>query len=183
MLKQYKVYPTPSDSGLTPFHLACKDNNLEIMQYFLVEMNTNINECKDTPAPGKDGIITALCLAIQNGAFEAAHFLIDRGAKVTPYTFYVAMKHNNEKLISAIVGKLREQGMGDYNLKEAVYNGRFERSESTPIMRACKYGCVQNVKMLFENLSAITDIANKNDETCLYIAVRAKQIEAVRYIC
>jgi ankyrin repeat protein len=120
------------------------------MEYFLEEMNTNINESKDVPIAGKEGLITALCLAIQNGAFEAAHFLIEKGAKVTPYTFYVAMKHNNEKLISAIVGKLREQGMGDYNLKEAVYNGRFERVESTPLMRACKYGCIQNIKMLLE---------------------------------
>ena len=64
--------------------------------------------------------------------------------------------------------------MGDYNLKESVYNGRFEKVESTPLMRAAKYGCVNNLKMLFEQLNVIPDIASKNDETCLYIAVRYK---------
>ena len=73
--------------------------------------------------------------------------------------------------------------MGDYNLKESVYNGRFEKSESTPLMRASKYGCIPNMKMLFEQLNVVTDITNKNDETCLYTAVRYKQLEAVKYIC
>ena len=102
---------------------------------------------------------------------------------MTPYTYYVMMKHDNPRLLSDIVMKLREQGMGDYNLKESVYNGRFEKSESTPLMRASKYGCIPNMKMLFEQLNVITDITNKNDETCLYTAVRYKQLEAVKYIC
>lgn len=50
-------------------------------------------------------------------------------------------------------------------------------------MRACQYGNVQTAKMLVEKWGALTDVANRNDENCLIIAVRHRQIESVKYLC
>lgn len=47
LLREAKVYYTASLTGTTPLHIACKNNNLEIVKYFIEEMGVNPNEAKD----------------------------------------------------------------------------------------------------------------------------------------
>ena len=50
-------------------------------------------------------------------------------------------------------------------------------------MRACQYGNLVSTKLLIEKWGAVTDIANRNDENCLIIAVRHGQSDIVKYLC
>ena len=50
-------------------------------------------------------------------------------------------------------------------------------------MRACQKGALITVRWLIEKMGALPQIANKNDENCLIIAVRNRQTDIVRYLC
>lgn len=68
-------------------------------------------------------------------------------------------------------------------IRATIINGRFDNSHSTPLMRACTYGSMETVKTLVENWYAALDITNLNDENCLIIAVRHRQLDVVKYLC
>lgn len=65
-----------SESGMTPFHMACKNGSLDIVHYFVVNCGVNINETKD----GERGKLTPLALAVAKGNFEIASYLLNKGA-------------------------------------------------------------------------------------------------------
>ena len=50
-------------------------------------------------------------------------------------------------------------------------------------MRACTYGHLEVIKFLYENLGALPELTNRNDENCLIAAVRNKQAEVLKYLC
>lgn len=86
--------------------------------------------------------------------------------------------------IDEILKRLKgNEGFTEERIKSEVINGKFDKTESTPLIRACSYGNLELVKYLYEKLGAIPEIVNKNDETCLIVAVRNKQAEVVKYIC
>lgn len=73
--------------------------------------------------------------------------------------------------------------MSQQELLNNVINGRFENTQSTPLMRACANGNLEDTHYLIEKLGGIADILNKNDENCLILAVIGRQLEVVQYLC
>lgn len=53
-------------------------------------MQVDINEAKD-----EDGLLTPLALAIAKNHMEVAQFLINSGANLTPFAFYLSCKLRN----------------------------------------------------------------------------------------
>ena len=50
-------------------------------------------------------------------------------------------------------------------------------------MRACMHGNMETTRFLIEKMGALPEIASKNDENCLIIAVRYRKIDIVKYLC
>lgn len=73
--------------------------------------------------------------------------------------------------------------MSDCELRDAVINGKFDKTQSTPLIRACHDGNLKIVQYLISELQARVDITNVNDENCLIEAVRNHHIDVVRYLC
>ena len=96
--------------------------------------------------------------------------------------FYYGARNGSIPLINFILDRLRAQGMKEEDIKNKVINGRFERTLSTPIIRACHSENVELVAYLIETLKARLDILNKNDENCLIVAVRNRNPFVVDYL-
>lgn len=62
-------------------------------------------------------------------------------------------------------------------------NGKFEKSQSTPLIKAASSGNVEMVKYLIEHYGVSTAVTNRNDENCLMAAVMSKSVEVVKYLC
>ena len=103
-MKENKVYYAKALNGMTPLHIACRNGSLDIVHYFISEMGVNINEAKD----GDSGKLTPLAMAIAKGNFEIATYLINKGAHVTSYIFYLACKHPNTPFQNLILDSLRD---------------------------------------------------------------------------
>lgn len=84
LLKENKVYFSRANNGTTPLHIAVKINSHPIVKYYIEEMQVDINEAKDQDR----GKITPIALAVSRGHFDIASYLINKGARVTPDTFY-----------------------------------------------------------------------------------------------
>ncbi|CAM9898657.1 unnamed protein product, partial [Heterosigma akashiwo] len=59
--------------GAGPLHLACAGGHLEIVQYFVEQMNANIHQVTNDGA-------TPLCLAVSDGHLHITRYLVDLGA-------------------------------------------------------------------------------------------------------
>lgn len=68
-------------------------------------------------------------------------------------------------------------------IRVSVINGRFDNTQSTPLIRASISGALKTVQFLVEKMKAIVELANKNDENCLIAAVRVRKLEIVQYLC
>ena len=78
---------------------------------------------------------------------------------------------------------MKETGMDGQEILDSVINMRYDKTESTPLIRACHYGNLPTTKYLLEELSARSDITNKNDENCLMVAVRNRHNDIIQYLC
>eukprot|EP00347_Sterkiella_histriomuscorum_P012928 403366687 len=179
LLFESRVYHSKANNGMTPLHLACKNGALDIVHFFVSNCGLNINETKD----GERGKLSPLAFAIAKGNFEIATYLINKGAMVTSHIFYLSCKHANIPFSTFLLDKLRDMGQSEDLITATVINGRYDSTQSTPLMRACQYGNVQTAKVLVEQWNALTDVANRNDENCLIVAVRYRQLQSVQYLC
>jgi ankyrin repeat protein len=62
-------------------------------------------------------------------------------------------------------------------------NGKFGKTQSTPLIKAAGSGNLEMVKYLIEHYGVQTGITNRNDENCLMAAVIGKRNEVVKYLC
>jgi hypothetical protein len=84
LLRLNKVYYSRANNGTTPLHIAVKVNFEPLVRFYVEEMGVDPNEPKDQDR----GKITPMALAISRGFFEIAQFLYEKGATITPETFY-----------------------------------------------------------------------------------------------
>jgi hypothetical protein len=66
-----------------------------------------------------------------------------------------------------------------YKKVEDIINRKYEKTESTMVIRAAFSGCLELLKMLINEFEARLSIVNKNEENCLIAATRAKKNEIV----
>lgn len=131
-------------------------------------MGADPNEAKDP----KTKRITPLAIAINRGYSELAKYLSDKGAIMTAEMFYLTCKHSDVIMLNLVLNQLRSRGFSEDKIKNQLINGKFEKSESTPLIRSCMNGNLEITKYLIEVLNADPLIVNKNDENCLIAAVR-----------
>jgi ankyrin repeat protein len=84
--------------------LAAKGGNLEIVQYFIEELDIDVDEYKDEARK----VITPLNIAICRGYFEIASYLIEKGAVITPSEFFHSCRMPNLEFTNLILEKLGE---------------------------------------------------------------------------
>ena len=81
----------PTDFGITPFHLACQEGNLNCVKLLLKHAPSSIN------ASANDGV-TPIFLAAQNTHIEVVQYLLDANADIQIIT------ENGTVLHSAVIG-------------------------------------------------------------------------------
>ena len=82
-----------------------------------------------------------------------------------------------------VLEMLGQQGYNESKIKVELVNEKFEKSQSTPLIKAASLGCLETVKILIENYKADPTIANINGENCLIAAVIGRHVEVVKYLC
>ena len=106
LLKEHKVYYSSAHNGTTPLHLACKTNNVDIVKYFVEELQIDPNEPKDP----KTKKINPLSISMARGHYELSLYLASKGAQVVAEMFYLACKNGNIKLLEFVIDSLKNQG-------------------------------------------------------------------------
>lgn len=64
--------------------------------------------------------------------------------------FYLACKHNEMTMVNFVIDQLKKQGMSDADIETKVINTTYDRSESTPLIRAAGSGAIEIAKYLLE---------------------------------
>lgn len=118
--------------------------------------------------------ITPLSIAIARGNFDLVQYLFSKGCKVTSDMFYLACKHSNQNVVTFVLDSLKSQGMSQGEIEKKVINGVYDKTRSTPLIRASQSGNLFMVKLLLDRYGADVAYRNKNDENCLMAAVRGK---------
>lgn len=63
-----------------------------------------------------------------------------------------------------------------------MVNAKYEKTNSTPLIKACDQGHLDLVKFLIDEFKASMKIISGQDETCLLAAVKANRIDIVKYL-
>jgi ankyrin repeat protein len=124
LLREAKIYYTASFNGTTPLHLACKNNNLEIVKFFIEEMGVDPNEAKD-PETKK---INPLSITIARGHLDIAKYLVEKGCKIIPEMFYFSCRNPNISITAFVLDQLKHQGFHGDRIEKEIINAKYEKS-------------------------------------------------------
>lgn len=99
LLREHKVYYSSSHNGTTPLHLACKSGNMDVVKYFVEEMQLDPNEPKDP----KTKKVNPLSIAVARGHYDLSQYLVSKGAMVRADMFYLACKYGKINLLEFVI--------------------------------------------------------------------------------
>ena len=51
--------------------------------------------------------------------------------------FYLASKHSDQSIVNFVLDELKKQGLKDAEIETQIINGKFDKTKSTPLIRAC----------------------------------------------
>lgn len=63
-----------------------------------------------------------------------------------------------------------------------MVNARYEKTSTTPLIKACEQGHFDIVQFLLDEFQASMKIISGQDETCLFSAVKANRLDIVKHI-
>lgn len=88
----------------------------------------------------------------------------------------MACTHGDHAILNFVLEKLKQSGDYDHQrIEREIINGKFDKSKSTPLMRACIHGNLEVVKVLVERYNVDVSEVNINDENCLLAAIRKRR--------
>lgn len=192
LLKAGADFKTPLPSGFTPLFFAVREGRGQVVRRLLQE-GLNVNDVmqpkrrpRNGPLPGTSPLI----LAIENGHFELAAQLVDRGANPNTKQAGFAPLHamtwvrkplrgdgdpppiGSGKLSSLDLVRVLVEAGADVDSRHPRQNagrGRLNRTEATPFLLAAETGDVPLMKLLVE-LGADPLLQNKDHCTPLLAA-------------
>ena len=161
-LKRSKV------SGKHPAHVACKCGSLDIVKYFIDDLNLDPN------IQDNEGL-TLLMIACIKNRLEIIEYLLENGAdpnitnEYVATALYLAAKYGCSKSLSLILKYTKEVDV------------ICDNSKSTPIMAAVERGNIECVKTLLKAKSNLA-ICNQNQEDVYILASQTPQVDILKYI-
>ena len=188
--RKKRVYGTQQIGGMTALLVAARDGHKDSVAAML-DAGGDINQISDTDHA------TALTLALINGHYDLAQFLLDRGANPrlattdgltpifalidvqwAPHTWYPQPVTANEHIAYLDLAKELLKRGADPNaaIAKRLWFRSFANDEtwfdvegSTPFLRAAVAGDLQMMQLLVEH-GADPNIATKSDDTALMAA-------------
>lgn len=155
-------------SGYHPAHTAWRYGWLDIVKYFMEEINL------DPDILTQDGL-TMIMLAWIKNRYEITEYLLEKGADPDIETetgvtaVYLAAKYGCSRSLTALLKYTKN------------INVTCDLSKSTPIMAAVENGnieCVKTLLMAKANLS----ISNVNNEDVYILASQTPQVDVLKFI-
>lgn len=185
-------YRAALKSGFTPLFFAAREGRTEVV-LDLLNMGLDVNEPMQVKKKSKSGPLpgtTALMLAIENGHFELAAILLERGADPnvnrTGYTPLHALTWvrkpirgdgdppptGSGKMSSLQFVRTLVKHGADVNARHGNHDGgdeRLNKTDATPFLLAAETGDLPFLKLLHE-LGADPSLKNKDNATPLLAA-------------
>lgn len=192
LIKAGADFQTPLDSGFTPFFFAAREGRSQVVQR-LLEAGVDVNGAMQPRRRAGKGPVagtSALLLAVENGHFELAKFLLDSGADPNDTRGGYAALHAMTWVRKPIRGdgdpppvgsgglgslqlvRMLVAGGADVNVahgKHRANNSSLNRTDATPFLLASETGDIPLMKLLLE-LGADPTITNVDRVTPLLAA-------------
>ncbi len=159
------------DDGMTPFHLACQEGRMEIVQFFL---KLNISEFSKLTT--EDGRTLLHCAALSGNTelvkqlAENSSFNLNAMDTEGRTALHYAARNGCTDIVQLLVEELK------CNINSVDQTG------TTPLHLAAKFGHLKTVKYLFSNSQCNASSTEEHGYTPLHLAAYKGRLEIVHYI-